>query len=426
MSGGVDSTACALLLREKHQVHGFFMQLAQPDFKEQLQRVQNIADRCNIPLQVIDLRSQFREKVLHYFATSYHGGKTPNPCMICNPEIKFGLFMDAVIAQGMEQVATGHYANIVEKDDCFYLQQGKDTRKDQTYFLARLSQKQLARVIFPLGNMQKNEVYDYVEMHGFTDFRGQESQDICFLGNESVGTFLQKQEGDTSASGDIINTAGEILGTHNGICNYTIGQRKGLGISAAMPLYVVQIDAEQNHIIVGGNDELFNSNIEIRDLLWNCDKKPAADQSYRVRIRYGHQGGEATIEHLPEKRCRILFKEKQRAVTRGQFAVIYDQDLILGSGEIVLKKKIVINTLGCKVNQYESAAFLCAFEESGCDTAKAGEDADIVVINTCAVTAKAGAESRKTVRRLSAATQMQKLLSPAVTHRWPRASLLRL
>ncbi len=335
MSGGVDSTACALLLREKYKVHGFFMQLAQPDFAEQLQRVQSIADKCDIPLQVIDLRSQFQEKVLHYFSTSYHNGSTPNPCMVCNPEIKFGLFMDAVIAQGMEKVATGHYTNIVEKNGCLYLQQGKDVRKDQSYFLARLSQKQLGRVLFPLGNMLKNEVYDFVETQGFTDFRGQESQDICFLGTESIGSFLQKQDDGTSPAGDIVNMAGEILGKHNGICNYTIGQRKGLGISAAAPLYVIQIDAKHNRIIVGGDDELFRDAIEIKDLLWNCDEKLTTDQSYRVRIRYGHHGGEANIEHLPEKRCRILFKEKQRAVTRGQFAVIYDQDLILGSGEII-------------------------------------------------------------------------------------------
>lgn len=335
MSGGVDSTASALLLRDKYQVHGFFMQLAQPDFATQLQRVQNIANKCNIPLQVIDLREQFQNKVLHYFSTSYHNGSTPNPCMICNPEIKFGLFMDAIIAQGMTKVATGHYANIIKKDDCLYLQQGEDTRKDQSYFLARLSQKQLSRILFPLGNMQKNEVYDFVEAHDFTDFRGQESQDICFLGNESVGNFLQNQQGDTSATGDIVNTAGELLGTHSGIYNYTIGQRKGLGISAPTPLYVIQIDAEQNRIIVGGNDELFQNIIEIKDLLWACDKKPNADQNYRVRIRYGHHGGEASIAHLSENRCRISFIEKQRAVTKGQFAVIYDQDRILGSGAII-------------------------------------------------------------------------------------------
>jgi len=335
MSGGVDSTACALLLREKYQVYGFFMQLAQPDFAEQLQRAQSIADKIGIPLQVVDLRKQFQEKVLQYFSTSYHNGSTPNPCMICNPEIKFGLFMDAIIAQGMEKVATGHYANIIEKNDCLYLCQGEDLRKDQSYFLARLSQKQLSQVLFPLGNMHKDGVYEFVETHGFTDFKGQESQDICFLGTESVGSFLQKQNADTSSTGDIVDTTDNILGTHSGICNYTIGQRKGLGISAPTPLYVIRIDAEHNRIIVGQDKDLFQDSIEIKDLLWNCNQKPAANQSYRVRIRYGHHGGDASIEHLSEERCRITFKEKQRAVTRGQFAVIYDQDLILGSGEIV-------------------------------------------------------------------------------------------
>lgn len=335
MSGGVDSTACVLLLRKKYQLHGFFMQLAQPDFPLQLQRVQAIAEKCDIPLQVIDLRVRFQEKVLHYFSQSYHNGSTPNPCMVCNPEIKFGLFMDAITARGMHKVATGHYANIIEKNHCLYLHQGEDIRKDQSYFLARLSQQQLSRVVFPLGNMQKNEVYDFVEKHGFTDFRGQESQDICFLGDESIGNFLQKQNNAISSTGDIVKTTGEILGTHNGIYNYTIGQRKGLGISAATPLYVIQIDAKHNRIVVGEDDELFRDSIEIKETLWSCDKGPVPDQIYRVRIRYGHQGGEATIAPLPEKRYRIQFKEKQRAVTKGQFAVIYDQDLILGSGEIV-------------------------------------------------------------------------------------------
>jgi tRNA-specific 2-thiouridylase len=337
MSGGVDSTACGLLLQKEYQVYGFFMQLAQPDFAEQLKRVQDVADKCGIPLQVIDLRARFEEKVLHYFATAYQNGTTPNPCMICNPEIKFGLFMDAIIAQGIEYIATGHYANIVRKNDCLYLQQGGDERKDQSYFLARLSQKQLAQVRFPLGHMDKEEVYHFVEEHGFHNFRGQESQDICFLGTESVGQFLENRQADptTSIPGEIVSTNGEVLGHHTGIYNYTIGQRKGLGISAATPLYVTCIDSKNNRIIVGIDDDLLQNSIEIKDLLWNCDKEPDREKRYRVRIRYGHRGGEATLKHLPGKRCQILFTEKQRAVTPGQFAVIYDKDLVIGSGEII-------------------------------------------------------------------------------------------
>ena len=335
MSGGVDSTAAALLLREKYQVHGFFMALAQPDFEKQHARVQEIAERCTIPLTIIDLRTQFKAKVLDYFAISYRQGYTPNPCMICNPEIKFGLFMDAIIANGMEKIATGHYAQIYEKDDCFLLGQGTDLGKDQSYFLARLSQQQLSRVLFPLGRMNKNDVYQLVEEHGFASFRGQESQDVCFLGTESIGSFLEKEATVPPTTGSIVTSDGEVLGTHRGIYNYTIGQRKGLGISAPTPLYVIRIDAEKNQIVVGTNDDLFQETVAIKDLLWSCEKKAEPDKRYRVRIRYGHMGGEATIEHLPGNRCKAHFDSPQRAVTRGQFAVIYDQDQILGSGEII-------------------------------------------------------------------------------------------
>ncbi len=335
MSGGVDSTACALLLREKYQVHGFFMQLAQPDLKLQLQRVEEIAAQCAIPLTVIDLRARFEEKVLNYFADSYLNGRTPNPCMICNPEIKFGLFMDSILEQGMERIATGHYANITEVDDCLLLEQGSDETKDQSYFLAKLSQQQLRRVEFPLGKMTKSAVYDFVEGHGFTDFRGQESQDVCFLGEESVGHFLEARKAAPGDGGDIIDIDGQVLGHHNGIYNYTIGQRRGLGIAAAAPLYVIRINAADNRIVVGDNDALFQENIEIKDVLWHCGKEPRPDHDYRVRIRYGHRGQKARIKQLADNHYSITFSEKQRAVTPGQFAVIYDDNRVIGSGVIL-------------------------------------------------------------------------------------------
>jgi len=334
MSGGVDSTACALLLQEKYEVHGFFMQLAQPDLAEQLERVKDIARQLNIPLQTIDLRSRFEDKVLSYFENAYRSGHTPNPCIICNREIKFGLFMDSICEQGIDRIATGHYAHIVEDTGCFFLEQGEDERKDQSYFLARLTQQQLARVMFPLGKMTKAEVYDLVESHGFSDFRGRESQDICFLGSDSVGSFLETRKPQSGGGGDIVNNDGTVLGQHNGIYNYTIGQRKGLGIAAATPLYVIRIDALDNRIIVGENHALFQETIEIENVLWSCNRHPLADHSYRVRIRYGHKGQEALIKEISETRYQITFIEKQRAVTPGQFAVIYDQNRVLGSGEI--------------------------------------------------------------------------------------------
>lgn len=335
MSGGVDSTACALLLREKYQVHGFFMQLAQPDLKLQLQRVKEIAAQCAIPLTVIDLRARFEDKVLSYFANSYLNGCTPNPCIICNREIKFGLFMDTILEQGMERIATGHYANITEEDGCLLLEQGSDEIKDQSYFLARLSQQQLARVEFPLGKMTKTAVYDFVEEHGFTGFRGQESQDICFLGKESVGHFLETRKAASGGSGEIVDVYGQVLGHHNGIYNYTIGQRRGLGIAAATPLYVIRINASDNRIIVGKNDALFQENIEIKAALWHCGKEPRPDRDYRVRIRYGHRGQKARINRIGDSHYSITFSEKQRAVTPGQFAVIYEKNRVIGSGEIL-------------------------------------------------------------------------------------------
>ncbi|HIP39421.1 MAG TPA: tRNA 2-thiouridine(34) synthase MnmA [Desulfocapsa sulfexigens] len=334
MSGGVDSTACALLLREKYDVHAFFMKLSQPDIELQIKRVKKITGQCGIPLQIIDLQAAFEKIVLRYFSTAYRNGRTPNPCMICNREIKFGLFMDAILASGMSRVATGHYAKIIDDDDCFLLQQGNEETKDQSYFLARLSQKQLAQVEFPLGEMTKEQVYNFVEEHGFTDFRGQESQDVCFLGTDSIGRFLETRISAPAQSGEIVSTDGQILGRHKGIYNYTIGQRRGLGIAAATPLYVIRIDAENNRIIAGKNEDLFRDSVEIEDVLWNCDRHPDPDHTYRVRIRYGHKGQEARITPVTDTRFRITFKEKQRAVTPGQFSVIYDQGLVLGSGEI--------------------------------------------------------------------------------------------
>ncbi len=334
MSGGVDSTACALLLRKQYDVHGFFMQLAQPDLNRQLERVKDIAEQCKIPLTVIDLGTLFEAKVLNYFTDTYLDGRTPNPCMICNPEIKFGLFMDAILEKGMERIATGHYANIVEKDGCFFLQQGDDEIKDQSYFLARLRQEQLAQVEFPLGTMTKSAVYDFVEEHGFTDFRGQESQDVCFLKDESVGHFLTTRRPESAKPGDIVHLDGRVLGRHNGICNYTIGQRRGLGIAASAPLYVIRIDASSNRIFVGENDALFQESIEIKNVLWTCGKEHRPDHECQVRIRYGHRGQPATTQRISNDHYRIVFTEKQRAVTPGQFAVIYDEHRVIGSGEI--------------------------------------------------------------------------------------------
>jgi tRNA-specific 2-thiouridylase len=336
MSGGVDSTACALMLREKYQVQGFFMQLAQPDLAQQRNRVKQIAKKLDIELQIVDLHDAFTEKVLDYFSQSYFSGLTPNPCVICNREIKFGLFLQTILKAGMEKMATGHYATIKRDSDRSYLYMGDDPRKDQSYFLSRLTKEQLTKIVFPLGTMNKESIYQFVEAHGFHDFRGRESQDVCFLQNNRVGNFLEKRATGSRVPGQIVSTSGKVLGSHNGLFRYTIGQRKGLGISSSTPLYVLAINAASNTVVVGGNDELFRKSIAVKKLHWLSGEPPDLNREYTVRIRYSHRGSLAKLAADNNNSGILTFQEAQRAVTPGQFAVFYDQKELLGSGIIAL------------------------------------------------------------------------------------------
>ena len=335
MSGGVDSTACALLLKDHYEIEGFFMQLAQPNFAQQRTKVEAIAETIGIKLNVIDLRREFEQKVLHYFSSSYFKGLTPNPCVVCNREIKFGLFMESILDHGMDKIATGHYARIIEGDALFRLHCGADPKKDQSYFLSRLNQRQLSRILFPLGEKEKKSTYLLVEQHGFSDFRGLESQDVCFLEDKSISHFLETCSHQTESSGPIFSSSGEHLGTHHGLFHYTIGQRRGLGISSDAPLYVIALNRENNSVIVGRNEELFRTKIQLRDMHWLTGSPPDPAKDYSVRIRYSHAGAAATLTLNEGGRGQLLFKEPQRAITPGQFAVIYDNTELLGSGIIV-------------------------------------------------------------------------------------------
>lgn len=337
LSGGVDSTACALLLREQFEVKAYFMQLAQPNIAAQKTRVRTIADKLGIPLEVIDLQQSFDRKVLDYFSSSYSNGLTPNPCVVCNKEIKFGLFMETILDRGMDMMATGHYAKISHGENLYHLFCGKDSTKDQSYFLSRLNQEQLAKIIFPLGELMKDDTYSFVEKHGFDDFRGLESQDVCFLEESKVGSFLEARLKTKRVSGSILSTTGEVLGRHKGLFRYTIGQRKGLGISSTSPLYVVALDKKSNCVIVGSNEELFKKHILVDKLHWISGHFPDLEKEYSVRIRYSHKGSKASVVYHDNGQAEIHFMESQRAVTPGQFAVIYQDHEVLGSG-IILQK----------------------------------------------------------------------------------------
>ncbi len=332
MSGGVDSTACGLLLK-KHNVSGYFMNINQPDYQSQLERVREIAGQLKIPLTAIDLRQPFEKMVLNYFSAGYQQALTPNPCFICNQKIKFGLFFRAMQAAGADRIATGHYARIDRLGSRCRLLKGADPRKDQSYFLAGLGQGQLAKTIFPLGEMTKPEVYELVMAAGFTDFQGRESQDVCFLEAGKVGDFLERQGLITARPGQIVSIGNEVLAEHQGLHHYTIGQRKGLGISDATPYYVVALDAASNQVVVGKEPELFQASLTINRPHWLAGQEPDLSKRYQVRIRHNHRGAEAELR-LIEGGCLITFAEPQRAVTPGQFSVIYAGDEVIGSGEI--------------------------------------------------------------------------------------------
>lgn len=300
----------------------------------QEERVRSIADRLGITLRVIDLRDAFEKEVLSPFADEYFCGRTPNPCMVCNHRIKFGMFQQAILGAGMDRMATGHYARLLAEGTRYRLYQGVDSSKDQSYFLSRLRQEQLATILFPLGERRKEDTYRLVEAQGFSDFRGLESQDVCFLENRQIGSFLAARSPRGDVSGLIRDSSGRVLGRHNGLFHYTIGQRRGLGISAAQPLYVVALDSATDTVVVGGDSELNSNRLLVRDWHWLAEAPPSTHQAYTVRLRSTHQGGQARLL-LDEDGGEIRFEQAQRAITPGQFAVVYDGAELLGSAIIV-------------------------------------------------------------------------------------------
>lgn len=336
MSGGVDSTACALLLQEHYQVCAYLMDIGQPGFAEQHQRVHQLTEKIGIELQVIDLKEQFNKRVLDSFVHSYGSGRTPNPCMLCNREIKLGLFMDQALASGARYFATGHYARCETIDGEPALLKGLDPDKDQSYFLARLSTRQLSSVLFPLGRMLKQNTYRLVEEHGFTGFRGLESQDICFLHDTSVSDFLAGRldiEAGPSAEGPIVNVDGEELGRHRGLYRYTIGQRRGLGLPDQAPWYVTGLDPAHNRLIVGRDHDLYSRNLCAFSANWLVPPPPPGTR-VQARIRSTHRGSKARLVRQEYDRFELEFDSDQRAVTPGQYVVLYQNDRVIGSGEI--------------------------------------------------------------------------------------------
>ncbi len=339
MSGGVDSSVAAyLLVQQGYKCTGVYMKLFNDkEYNNKIKDIKIICQRLNIPLKIYDFRKQFKQKVIEIFISDYKNGITPNPCIICNSEIKFGLFLDKALKDGADLIATGHYAKIkFNKSKSIYsLYKGKDEQKDQSYFLYRLNQKQLSRTLFPLSNYNKVDVIGIAKKLNIINPQTKESQEICFLANTNLQKFLKKYI--KVGKGKILNIKKQELGNHHGYFNYTIGQREGLGIGGGTPYYVIRINAKKNQVIVAkgkNNKRLFRNKIQINKINWIKGKNPKLPLKCKVSIRYNHKPVNATFKK-ESNRYFTYFHTPQRAPTSGQSAVFYKGDKCLGGGIIM-------------------------------------------------------------------------------------------
>lgn len=331
LSGGVDSTVTAgLLLEQGYSVEGFFMILPLSGVEEQIHKVEAVARQLQIPLHRIDLAENFTRDIIDTFMLAYQQGLTPNPCVLCNKMIKCGRLLDEVQRYGISVMATGHYARIEKDNGTPTLKRAGDPSKDQSYFLCRLQQNQLSHLMTPLGNKTKSTVYQIAEVMGFS-FGKEESQDVCFLSEQRLADFLSSR-GIRDSPGEIITLDGTVLGAHQGIWKYTVGQRRGLGIPDATPWYVTGLDAAANRVIIGKNENLFQHTVLLKGVIWSIPK-PREWQG-KVQLRSRHRAAEAQVHRFTDHLWQVTFKEPQRAVSPGQYAVFYDLDRVVGSGII--------------------------------------------------------------------------------------------
>lgn len=284
-----------------------------------------------MPHFIIDAEKAFAREVKEYFVRSYEAGETPNPCVMCNKQIKFGLLADFAKSMGYDGIATGHYAKLVKENGRAYLYRAADVKKDQSYFLSVLSQDQLSFAEFPLGDFTKTEIRSIAEQMDFITAKKKDSQDICFIADNDYVRFISEYTGESPTPGDYTDLDGKLLGQHRGHLCYTVGQRKGLGISLGKHAYVVSKNPENNTVVLGDEADLYTNNLNGKDLnLIACDSLIDGEE-FTVKIRYSHPGAEAKVYNDGDGRVRIIFSSMQRAITKGQLAVFYSGDCVVGS-----------------------------------------------------------------------------------------------
>lgn len=347
MSGGVDSSAtAALLLEQDYEVVGVTLKLWPQDCVSRAEDkccgpqavtdARAVCHQLGIPYYLIDEAAEFQNRVIGYFADEYRAGRTPNPCVMCNQNLKFGRLLSRADQLGARFIATGHFARVEPSADGrrTLLKRGRDPRKDQSYFLFSLRQDQLARALFPLGDKTKSDTREVARHCRLKTADKEESMEICFVPDNDYGRFLQQAKLVEKHRGEIVDLAGKVLGHHDGIEFYTIGQRKGLGLSSAKPLYVIELDAAGNRVVVGDDSALDKDEFVADRCNWIAFDSPPQSFEAAVKIRYSHPGAAATVTALPGSRARVKLHAAQRAITPGQAAVFYQGDLVLGGGWI--------------------------------------------------------------------------------------------
>ncbi len=333
MSGGVDSSVAAhLMVEQGYECIGATMQLLD-DSEQSISDAKAVAKKFNIPFCVFDFRQEFKEAVINNFVESYQNGITPNPCVICNRLVKFGLLLEKAHELGCDYIATGHYANIKNINGRFVLKKAHNAKKDQSYFLYSLTQEQLSHCLFPLGEYSKEEIRNIAEQLNLVTAKKKDSQDICFVPDGDYVKVINSLSSSNSEKGNFIDKQGRVLGVHNGIVRYTIGQRKGLGIALGKPMYVCEKRIKTNEVVLCSDDELFSNEVIATDFNWII---PPINKIFKAeaRIRYRHSEQPATV-FVEENLVKVIFDTPQRAVTAGQSLVLYNHELCLGGGIIV-------------------------------------------------------------------------------------------
>lgn len=350
MSGGVDSSVAAYLLKEQgYDVIGVTMQIWQDDGMEVLEEnggccglravddARRVADVLGIPYYVMNFKEEFKERVMDTFISEYLSGKTPNPCIACNRYVKWESLLQRSLEIGADYIATGHYARIAHLENGRYaIQNSATASKDQTYALYNLSQDQLAHTLMPIGEYTKEEVRKMAKAAGLPIAQKPDSQDICFVPDGDYAGFIRRERGeDALKKGNFVLADGTVLGMHQGIACYTIGQRKGLGLSMGHPVFVTKIRADSNEVVIGENQDLFTHEVYADRLNWMALPKLAGRKRLLAKIRYSHKGAYAQVEQVGEDLVRCVFEEAQRAATPGQALVFYDGEYVAGGGTII-------------------------------------------------------------------------------------------